>query len=208
MDRKYILAGTLFILTTIIGIVFVFPKYRAVTVSSQTLSDKRAEQEKQNITIASITRIYDSYKKSSQDIGRIEYLLPIKDTQSIPKLFIEMEGLASQSGIFLNTISFRDENSGASVKSNDSAQAVKEYKKITIFINAKGDYNSIKSFGDAIENNEHLMDIASLSIVSSHTSKGGSAKGKSTSGDTGQTTKQDKADTDLTYVLVINTYYQ
>lgn len=208
MDRKYILAATLFILTIIIGIVFIYPKYKETSLSSRTLSDKRAEQEKQNVTIASIARVYDSYKKSSQDIGRVQYLLPPLDAQSIPKLFIEMEGLASQSGIFLNSISFTEEKSAASVKSGETAQASKGHKKINILIDAKGGYGSIKSFGDAIENNEHLMDITSLSILGSHASKEGDSSGKPASGETSQGTGRDKPLTDLTYRIVISAYYQ
>ena len=208
MDRKYILTGTLFILTVIIGIVFVYPKYKEASVSSQALSDKRAEQEKQNVTITSITRIYDSYKKSSQDVGRIQYLLPPLDAQSIPKLFVEMEGIASQSGIFLNSISFKEEKSGALVKSGEAAQAQKGYKKINVFIDAKGGYAGIKSFGDAIENNEHLMDITLLSILSSRVSKESDSTGKTVSGETSKEAGQDKPLTDLTYKIVINAYYQ
>lgn len=207
MDRKYILAATFFILATIIGIVFVYPKYQETSASSRTLSDKRAEQEKQNVTVASIARVYDSYKKSSQNVDRIQYLLPKLDAQSIPKLFIEMEGMAAQSGVFLNSISLKDENSDAPVKSGGAAQASKGYKKINVFIDAKGGYGSVKSFGDAIENNEHLMDITLLSIISSQASKGGDSTGKTAPVDA-KGTGQDKPLTDLTYKITISAYYQ
>lgn len=208
MDRKYILAATLFILTTIIGIVFVYPKYQEASTSSRTLSEKRAEQEKQNVTVASIVRIYDSYKKSPQDVNRIQYLLPKLDAQSIPKLFIEMEGITAQSGIFLNSISFKDEGSDAPAKSGSAVQTSKGYKKINISIDAKGGYKSIKSFGDSIENNEHLMDITSLSITSSQVSKKEDSTGKAAPADAGQGTGQDNSSTDLTYRITISAYYQ
>src|SRR3989344_458026 len=208
MDKKYILAATLFILTVIIGIVFVYTKYQETSASSRTLSEKRAEQEKLNVTVASIARVYDSYKKSSQNIDRIQYLLPKLDAQSIPKLFIEMEGIASQSGIFLNSISFKDEKSDTPAKPGGTAQVSKGYKKINVFIDAKGEYGSIKSFGDTIENNEHLMDIESLSIISFQASKGEGSTGKTAPADAGQGTEQDKPLTDLTYRMVISAYYQ
>lgn len=204
MDRKYILAGTLFILTMIIGIVFVYPKYKESSNSSQALSVKRAEQEKLNVTVAAITRVYDSYKKSTQDIGRIERLLPVLDDQSIPKLFVEMEGLASQSGIFLNSISFKDEKIDVSKKSENSSKTTSGYKTIEIFLEGKGGYNSIKAFGDAIENNEHLMDITLLSIVNSNAPTDTNSTETNTSANTGQ----GKTVADLTYKIIISAYYQ
>lgn len=209
MDKKYIIAGALLVITVILGIILVNPKYQEFSAFATTLSDKQAELDKGNQTVAAITKVFDSYKKASQNISRVNALLPVMDAQSIPKLFIEMEGLASQNGLSLKSLSFAGGSISSAPASPAAAEAGKQqkaYKVISVKLSVQGSYASLKQFGDAVESNEHLMDIISFSIVGGSAQASGQQTGSANAAPASGAKKS--AESDFSSSMSIDTYYQ
>ena len=83
--------------------------------------------------------------------------MPQFTSKSVPELFTEFEKITSESGILLSSISFQ--SAPTKVGSDKSS-----YKSVNASISAIGSYDALRSLVRTIEQNKHLMDIASLSI--------------------------------------------
>ncbi len=171
MGNKYIVAIICVIAAFVIAIAFVLPKYQEMVVSSRLVDEGNAEFDAQNNLLVSIGKIGDRYKKIEEGMMRISDLLPLYNAQSIPDLFVELEGLAGQSGLFIETISFSEKGISSSPKQAQSEEEGAQENEgkpsviVSVQLSAKARYADLKRFAQAIETNKHLMDIVSFNIV-------------------------------------------
>ncbi len=162
MDRKYIGAGLFLAAAVILCIFLVYPKYQQVRAASAVAVEKENENKTQNELITAVNEANDKYKKIDRELAILKDLLPVRDEQSIAKLFIEFEDLSSQSSLSVQTLSFGAVNASAK---EGAAPAGKGYNIINAAISAVGRYEDIKKFADAVRLNKHLMDVLSVEVA-------------------------------------------
>ena len=191
MDRRYIIAGLFFIITAIVAIVLVYPKYQVMSVAAKAVDEKQKEFDSQMALVQDISRLKSQYNAAKEELKRVNALIPEYGEKSIAALFVELEGLTARNGVLLESVSF-----GQS-KTLGKGQE-KRYRTINAGLMLKGDYQSFKNFLRGIETSEHLMDIISISV------------------NVIQEEKEDEEETEvsantpqiLSYKVDINAYYQ
>ena len=191
MDRRYIIAGLFFIITAIVAIVLVYPKYQVMSVAAKAVDEKQKEFDSQMALVQDISRLKSQYNAAKEELKRVNALIPEYGEKSIAALFVELEGLTARNGVLLESVSF-----GQS-KTLGKGQE-KRYRTINASLMLKGDYQSFKNFLRGIETSEHLMDIISISV------------------NVIQEEKEDEEETEvsantpqiLSYKVDINAYYQ
>ena len=157
MDKNYLIAALFFIATIIAGVVLAYPKYQTLQSSQNKVAEKEKEYASQLTLIREINEVTTQYKKLESELALVGDLLPQFTSKSVPELFTEFEKITSESGILLSGISFQS----APIKVGSDKSS---YKSVNASISAIGSYDALRSFIKTIEQNKHLMDIASLRI--------------------------------------------
>lgn len=200
MDRRYIIAGLFFFASVILAVVLVYPKYQVVQISSRLVEEKANEFEAQMVLVQEISRLRSQQKQMTEEIAHMEDLLPTLTKKSVADLFIELESIAAESGLLLDTISFAEEKEQAQ-KAGQKQASAKMYKTISAQLRMQGEYRDLKNFVRIIEKNKHLMDIMNVSI-STASSVGEAQK-------SGTTSEKSQTITVLpSFAIMIRAYYQ
>ena len=203
MSSKYLSAGLIFIATVIVGVVLVYPKYQAFRVSGEAIKEKQSELDAQATLINEINKTKSKYKKAEDDLLKVADLLPVFDPKSIADLFIELESVASESGVLIQTINF-----GSASEQKDGKPA-KGHKTIDARLSIVSSYGAFKKFAATIEKNQHLMDIIDVSVAK------GVAQKKEEVADEGSEDIEAVTETEtrpeeavFNYSVTLNAYYQ
>ena len=197
MDRRYIITALFFIAAVIVLVVLVYPKYQVVQISSRLVAERQNEFDAQMVLVQEISRLRSQQKQMAEEIAQVADLLPVLTKKSVSDLFVELEGIAAESGLLLDTVSFTEASSQPQ-KGKDVIASTTAYKTIAAQLKMKGDYRNFKNFVRTIETNKHLMDIT-LSSISSTAVAGEMKKDDGVS---------DDEETPPVYAVTIHAYYQ
>lgn len=137
------------------------PKYQQVrkggTFNLNTLESEFQKRQDYLLELKTLKSNYEKIKKA--DVDKLDKILPSKN--DIPGLFVQLESLALENNLFLNSISINETPANPRSK-----EAVSEIKKFTInlslFTSSDGDYRGLKQFLEEIENNLRLFDVNSV----------------------------------------------
>lgn len=168
MDKRYFIAALFLGAATVVGMALVLPMYQKVRAVSELVRDHQKEFEAQNLLVNEIERLQTEYQQMEKEISQAAELVPVLGTQSVPDLFVELEGLASQTGLFIESISFSEMGKETKeLKDIGTSSQKRDYSVVNVELGVKGTYQNIKRFSRAIETSKHLMDIVSLSLSAS-----------------------------------------
>ena len=165
MSSKYLSAGLIFIAAVIVGVVLVYPKYQTFRVSGKAVEEKQGELDAQAALINEINKTKSKYKKAEDDLLKVADLLPALGPKSVSELFVELESIASESGVLIQTINF-----GSALEQKDGKPA-KGYKTIDARLSVVASYGAFKKFAATVEKNQHLMDITDITVTKSAAQK-------------------------------------
>ena len=203
MSSKYLSAGLIFIAAVIVGVVLVYPKYQMFRVSGKAVEEKQGELDAQAALINEINKTKSKYKKAEDDLLKVADLLPALGPKSVSELFVELESIASESGVLIQTINF-----GSASEQKDGKPA-KGYKTIDARLSVVASYGAFKKFAATIEKNQHLMDIIDVSVAK------GVAQKKEEVADEGSEDIEAVTETEtrpeeavFNYSVTLNAYYQ
>ncbi len=157
MDRRYLVASLFFIVTAVIAVVLVYPKYQAMGSLARSADEKQKEFDSQIALVQDISRLKSQYNEVKAEFGRVGVFIPVHDEGSVANLFVELEGLTSRNGVLLEAVSFGQSKTIGKEKE-------KKYYTINANLSLKGDYRSIKNFIRATETSEHLMGVIHISV--------------------------------------------
>lgn len=122
------------------------------------------ELESKKSNLAQIEKVYDSYKKISQEeIEKLSIMLPPE--KDVPSLFIEMEALAKESGLALNSIDVAQAGAVSITAGVAEGSATLNMKKLNINLKIQGidSYDRLKLFLGNVEKSIRILDLNSLS---------------------------------------------
>lgn len=196
MDRRYLIAGLFFIAAVIMAVVLVYPKFQVIQISSQLVDEKQNEFDAQMVLVQEISRLRTQQKQMTEEVAVMVDLLPVFTKKSVSDLFIELESIAAESGLLLDTISFtetKDQTQKDPGKTAGSAM----HKTVLAQLRMKGEYRDFKNFVRMIETNKHLMDITIASI-------GAASEAQTNAG----APASEKTKNPPTYSVTIRAYYQ
>ena len=185
MKRLYIfliLAAALLILVWF----FVWPTYQNVFVLRQEQAAWQLKLQEALDTKQKLTELKKTYLKLQEDEERIMDAIP--DREDLPGLLVQLETMASQNGLILNSLDFTypepekivkapvveeevdisGKKSASSVSVVPSASAAEQVvpssvKILAANISLTGGYPALKNFLKAVENNLRLSDVTAIS---------------------------------------------
>lgn len=182
---KYYKLVTIFIILLLIVGSYYFilqPKYREVSIGGRyNLSSLQQDLENRNEYLKQLQELNDSYNSiSASQINRLEQALPKEN--DVPGLLVQLEALAVSEGVFLRGVNFSDvpqetlgtrgtsraARSRAAANDQNQSDPLSLVQKVTVNLDLVsagiGNYEQMKSFLTAIENNLRIFDVDSVSF--------------------------------------------
>lgn len=164
----------------LIGWFLVWPAFQEVFQGREALAlwqqkSVQAQESKQKLT-----DLEAKYETMQEEENRVLNAVP--PSEDIPGLLIQMEALASQNGLILTSLNFvyPESEKGARavlMETGDSGQAPASSAVtlpsaslpagvdiLTLNLKLSGNYNSLKNFLKAIENNLRLTDVSTINF--------------------------------------------
>ena len=138
------------------------PAYNKASVLRSEIKkhqDLLEEKKELAIKVNQLKQIYESRKS---EIENVYYSLP--SVEDIPGLIVQFEALVSENGLVLEELDFFEKK----VKKTEEVER-KNYKTLEVTLSATGKYQSFKSFLEALELNNRLMDIKIIQFSSEET---------------------------------------
>jgi len=132
--------------------------------------------ERQQLT-ANLERLINQYNGRANDLASFNEAIPVGE--NIPELLVNLEAIASESGLILSSVDFKPADSDTS-----------NIETLIMEIKLKGSYPAFKNYLRAMETSLRIFDVTAVSF-------------------TGVTPGQGNTDVNsLEFNLTVNTYYQ
>lgn len=138
--------------------------------------DKLAQAQAGKNQLTSQQAQYDSLK---DEADKTALALPTED--NVPDLLVQLEALASQNGLVLNSVNFsqvqlyQKTDSAAPSATVPTEQAAPIINKTMVNLQLGGDFSALKNFLKSSENSLRLMDVSSLNFQNASTEGGGAS---------------------------------
>lgn len=167
INRFYIIIAVFLVIAILtLGYLLTFNKeYNKIkSLGTVDYQKKINELESKKSNLAQIEKVYDSYKKISQEeIKKLSIMLPPE--KDVPSLFIEMEALAKESGLALNSIDVAQAGAVSITAGVAEGSATLNIKKLNINLKIQGidSYDRLKLFLGNVEKSIRILDLNSLS---------------------------------------------
>lgn len=196
MSRNYLIAGLFFAAALVVGLMLTYPAYQDMQAAQKNVADRQEEFSTETALVTEVQDLQSKYKSARDDIQKASDLLPTFGSRSLPDLMIELEKLATQSGVSLDSVTFTSPNDKAG--NTQGGTMPSSVKTVITKLQIKGAYANIKYFVYSIEADEHLMDLTTISITPPAALSSSAKQGTSTAA----------ADNLFTLATSLNVYYQ
>ena len=170
MNKKNIISLISFIISLILIFVFVFPLFSSARAIYSDLTQKRQEIEKLKELSGKIGKIEQDYDSISEAVEKV--LLALPEEKDLPQLLVQLEKIAVNNGLLLESIEFgeisKKEESDfiRSIKDyetlNQSKKMLSTFPNSSVLLKVAGSYSAFKNYISALEKNVRSMDIYSI----------------------------------------------
>ncbi len=156
------------ILILIAVVVFLdVPKVQEILALREQISEQKEAFSEKQALLLKIEELKSGYEENKESLEKVSYILPAE--QDIPNLIVQLEALAFENGLVLESINLSSSektSSGMAEEVRESQQGTtsQDYQILTANLKVIGDYSGFKNFLKAVENNIRLMDVVSLNF--------------------------------------------
>lgn len=173
MNRQIFIFSILVVILAVGLWGFVWPQWQVFSLKMEEVKSAEnnlAETKVLKEKLASLTALYQN-KEKTEELEKIFSALPQKN--DIPSLLVNLESLASQSGLVIKSVGFTEDAKKTKSSASDSAggtltaslgSANMAVKSLGVSLVLSGDYSGFVNFLRSAEMNLRLMDIESLSF--------------------------------------------
>lgn len=173
MNRQIFIFSILVVILAVGLWGFVWPQWQVFSLNMEEVKSAEnslAETKVLKEKLTSLTALYQNEEKM-EELGKIFFALPQKN--DIPSLLVNLESLASQSGLVIKSVGFTEDAKKTKSSTSDSAggdltaslgSANMAVKSLGVTLVLSGDYSGFINFLRSAEMNLRLMDIESLSF--------------------------------------------
>lgn len=173
MNRQIFIFSILVVILAVGLWGFVWPQWQVFSLNMEEVKSAEnslAETKVLKEKLTSLTALYQDNEKM-EELGKIFFALPQKN--DIPSLLVNLESLASQSGLVIKSVGFTEDAKKTKSSALDSAGETltaslgsvdTAVKSLGVNLVLSGDYSSFVNFLRSAEMNLRLMDIESLSF--------------------------------------------
>ncbi len=154
---------TIILLVAFVGILFMLdlPTYNSFTFLKQELKAYDSTLQEQQALVDKVNQLKAIYDSRKDELNKISFLLP--SGQDIPGIIVQLETLSSENGLIMENLAFSEpEKSKAAATAEGLSAQQSSYKTLSATLSLSGNYQSLKSFLEALELNIRMMDIKSI----------------------------------------------
>ncbi len=174
---KYlIIPFVLFFAALAIGFWFLWPLYGDIQSATQLKKQNQDNLTQRKKLTENLERLVGQYNERNSDIASLDKAIP--SGQNVPELLVNLEAIASESGLILGNVNFKPKDL--------KAQGI---KTLVAEIKVKGSYPAFLNYLKAVEKSLRIFDVVSVSFAGVSPGQIGA-----------------KIDT-LEFNLTVNTYY-
>lgn len=132
---------------------FVLTQWRQIQVAAQEMEAAEQQLARVKDLVSVVSDLSATFGDLEKEAGRIRNALPSEQNAQLPELLVQIAALASQNGLVLQQINFGvgSENRGL-------------YTAVEITLQVVGDYEALKTFLVAIEQNLRIIDVSRLNF--------------------------------------------
>jgi Tfp pilus assembly protein PilO len=175
------------VLTLIVIFVWAWPAFKEVGDLNKKINEEKSQYDTQYKAVQIAKSIIDQYKSLisvSQTIS-----LSIPRGAEIQNLLAQLDNITMQSGLSLQSINFENVGVLTSPSKQSASNIVQGYKTLRLTLGLMGNYESLKTWLNAVESDIRLMDIVNIAFA-------------------GLTSDSQKNSGLFNFKVVLNVYYQ
>lgn len=151
------------VLTLIVIFVWAWPTFKEVGDLNKKINEEKSQYDTQYKAVQIAKSIIDQYKSLisvSQTIS-----LSIPRGAEIQNLLAQLDNITTQSGLSLQSINFENVGALASPSKQSASNIVQGYKTLRLTLGLMGNYESLKTWLNAVESDIRLMDIVNIAFA-------------------------------------------
>jgi len=177
MSKPILIIAVLIILTVLVGWQYFLPVFSKVSGLRGELKIWQAKLEDTQALSRKLESLKNKYNTMTDEAERVSQSIP--KGEDLPGLLVQLEQLASQAGLILNSVNFTvpevkktkapalTTQSGTSSVSPAAVSTKKnEAKKLSVEVSLSGTQDSLKYFLSSVEENLRIMDVMSFGLTS------------------------------------------
>lgn len=175
------------ILALVVIFVWTWPAFKEVGDLNKKINEEKSQYDTQYQAVQIAKSIIEQYKSLisvSQTIS-----LSIPRGAEIQNLLAQLETITTQSGLSLQSINFENVGVPTSSSKKSAQNIVQGYKTLRLTLGLTGNYESLKTWLNAVESDIRLMDIVNVAFA-------------------GSTSESQKNSGLFNFRVILNVYYQ
>jgi len=170
----------------------IMPAFDTLSLDEQSNADSKVRVESLGLSNTKMEELIRQYNSNPEDMEQIFSILPKQ--QELSGLLIQLESLAAASGLVMESVDFKEikksvspsdiqmpavtgesvpggANTGMAMPAApggtlEQIEPVEPYKTLAVKLKLSGGYGTFKNYLQAVEKNQRLMDVVSLSVSS------------------------------------------
>lgn len=159
--NKPVSTVVIIIITIILTLLFVLPKYRSAGDLEKKLIEKQAEYSGKSAYYAKISELFSEIKKREDALKKVDSALPEDSSIAQVVYFIQKKG--SENGLIVKSASFSQTSSAGGRNSPGSSE--KEIRDVAFSVNLFGGYQNFKGFLYSLEKSSRLFKVKTISLA-------------------------------------------
>lgn len=152
----------------LVGWLLLWPAYGGWNKDKEELAVAQSDLAKRQATLDSYSRLIANYDSKKTELAVLDTSLP--NAPKVPQLLFNMESLVVQSGLKMGSIKITDptvaeesyKSAPAKAPSPDKGIPHPALVELKIDLNLEGDYGALRGFLEALERNQRLLEVRSL----------------------------------------------
>src|SRR3989338_10248389 len=149
--KYFILPLILFSAAFVISFWILWPLYGDITAAMQLREQNQDNLMQRKKLTENLERLISQYNERSGDIASLNKAIP--NGQNIPELLVNLEAIASESGLIFENVNFKPKDLKAP-----------GIKTLTMDINVKGSYPDFLNYLKALEKSLRIFDVTIVSF--------------------------------------------
>lgn len=151
------------VLALIVIFVWAWPAFQEVGVLNKKINEEKSQYDTQYKAVQIAKSIIDQYKSLisvSQTIS-----LSIPRGAEIQNLLAQLDNITTQSGLSLQSVNFENVGVLTSPSKQGAQNIIQSYKTLRLTLGLTGNYESLKTWLNAVESDIRLMDIINIAFA-------------------------------------------
>lgn len=151
------------VLALIVIFVWAWPAFQEVGVLNKKINEEKSQYDTQYKAVQIAKSIIDQYKSLisvSQTIS-----LSIPRGAEIQNLLAQLDNITTQSGLSLQSVNFENVGVLTSPSKQSAQNIIQSYKTLRLTLGLTGNYESLKTWLNAVESDIRLMDIINIAFA-------------------------------------------